>query len=109
MTNNPSDEFQRRLDLARNGGGVMFCGAGFSADCLNFAPDQTLGTGAQLLNLFNEKLSQNPPYRDLKNAADELQERLADHGMMSLLKELYTVSKVTDDMTEIMKYPWQMT
>tara|TARA_Y100000815_G_C13119012_1_gene416109 strand:- start:9 stop:476 length:468 start_codon:yes stop_codon:yes gene_type:complete len=107
MTNNPSDEFQRRLDLARNGGGVMFCGAGFSADCLNFAPDQTLGTGAQLLNLFNEKLSQNPPYRDLKNAADELQERLADHGMMSLLKELYTVSKVTDDMTEIMKYPWQ--
>ncbi len=57
MPTDAYEEFQRRLNLARNGGGILFCGAGFSSDCLNFKPDETLGTGAQLLNLFNTELS----------------------------------------------------
>ena len=72
MKSESFDEFQRRLNLARNGGGILFCGAGFSADCLNFSPDEMLGTGAQLLNLFNAELNQKPPYKDLQNAADAL-------------------------------------
>lgn len=107
MMSNSSDEFERRLNLARNGGGILFCGAGFSADCLNFAPDETIGTGAQLLNLFNSQLRQEPPYKDLQNAADALHDKIADNGMMKLLKERFTVSEVTSDMTDLIRYPWR--
>lgn len=107
MPTDAYEEFQRRLDIARNGGGILFCGAGFSADCLNFKPDETLGTGAQLLNLFNTELRQDPPYKDLQNAADALWDIKADNGMMTLLKDRYTVSEVTSDMTELLNYPWQ--
>ncbi len=107
MESNLFDVFQRRFNLARSGGGILFCGAGFSADCLNFNPDETLGTGAQLLDLFNAELHQVPPYRDLQNAADALQEKIADYGMMTLLKERFTVSNVTSDMADLLRYPWE--
>jgi hypothetical protein len=107
MPTDAHEEFQRRFNLARNGGGILFCGAGFSADCLNFNPEETLGTGAQLLNLFNTELSQKPPYRDLQNAADALWDKIADIGMMKLLKERFTVSNVTSDMADLLSYPWQ--
>lgn len=107
VTNNFADGYLGRLDLARNGGGILFCGAGFSADCLNFGPDETLGTGAQLLQLFNAELDQNPPYRNLQNAADALQKKIGDYGLMQLLKNKFTVSNVTSDMVEILHYPWQ--
>lgn len=107
MESNLFDVFQRRLNLARDGGGILFCGAGFSADCLSFKPDETLGTGAQLLDLFNTELHQDPPYRDLQNAADALQQKIAYNGMMTLLKERFTVSNVTADMADLLRYPWQ--
>lgn len=107
MESNSFDEFQRRLNLARNGGGILFCGAGFSADCLNFKPDETLGTGGQLLDLFNTELSQKPSYSDLQNAADALWDKIANNGMMPLLKDRFSVSEVTSDMAELLCYPWQ--
>jgi len=96
-----------RLNRARAGGGILFCGAGFSADCLNFNPGETLGTGAQLLAICNEELKQKPPFGNLQNAADALWEKRADHGMLTLLKERFTVAEVTTDMTDLLRYPWQ--
>ena len=37
------DNLAERLNRARTGGGILFCGAGVSADCLNFKPEDTLG------------------------------------------------------------------
>jgi hypothetical protein len=107
MADDAHEQFHRRLNLARSGGGILFCGAGFSADCLNFKPDETLGTGAQLLDLFNAELGQKPPYRDLQNAADALWDKIADNGMMTLLKDRFSVSEVTSDMADLLRYPWQ--
>ena len=107
MAENLIGDFSRRLDLARNGGGILFCGAGYSAECLNFKPDETSGTGTQLLNLFNTELGQYPPFRDLQNAADALWEQIADHGMQTLLKDRFTVSDVTSEQVDLLRYPWQ--
>lgn len=107
MPTNEHKEFQRRLNLSRNGGGILFCGAGFSADCLNFLQDETLGTGGQLLDLFNTELGQKPAFKDLQNAADALLDKIDDHGMMTFLKQRYTVSNVTTDMVDLLRYPWQ--
>jgi len=107
MSDDNLSRFHTRLNLSRNGGGLLFCGAGFSADCLSFGPDQSLGTGAQLLEMFNAELEQSPPFRDLKNAADALWEKKADHGMLALLKDRFTVSDVTTDMTDLLRFPWQ--
>ena len=66
--------FETRLNQARNGNGVLFCGAGFTADCLNFNPDVRIGTGSHLLSVFNEELQRRGKthgYRDIRNAADD--------------------------------------
>lgn len=101
------DHLIERLNRARSGGGILFCGAGFSADCLSFKPEETLGTSAQLLNIFNERLKQNPPFGRLQNAADAAWDRLGDNGMETLLKDRFTVAEVTTDMTGVLRYPWQ--
>lgn len=107
MESNSMDKFQKRFNLARSGGGILFCGAGFSADCLNFKPNETLGTGAQLLELFNTHLDHKTPYKNLQNAADALSEKIADNGMMTLLKQKFTVSDITTDMRDLLLYPWE--
>ncbi|WP_291338563.1 SIR2 family protein [Albidovulum sp.] len=101
------DSLVERLNRARAGGAILFCGAGFSADCLNFKPRETLGTGAQLLAMCNEVLEQYPPFAKLQNAADALWDKLGDNGMEKLLKERFTVADVTTDMTDLLRYPWQ--
>lgn len=105
----PSSEFEsykQRMHLAQKGGGILFCGAGFSADCLSFEAEQTLGTGAQLLSLFNSRLERESSFKDLRNAAEELQEKIGEHRMMALLKAQFKVSEVTQDMVDIMRFPW---
>ncbi len=104
-----TDNFSKRLNNARRGGGILFCGAGFSADCLSFKPDTTLGTGAQLLAIINEnlvKLERPGNFGKLQNAADALQREIGENGMLALLKERYAVAEVTEDMCEIVKFPW---
>lgn len=89
---------------------MLFCGAGFSADCLNFKPDDTLGTGSQLLQLFNAKLTElngQSGFKKLQNASDALKKELGENGLMNLLKERFDVTSVSDEMVDILRFPWQ--
>jgi hypothetical protein len=48
---------------------ILFCGSGFSADCLNTELEK-VGTAAPLLGILNSKLG-DPPFTELSLAADE--------------------------------------
>ena len=103
-------KFESLLERAQNGGGVLFCGAGFSADCLNFDSIEEIGTGGALLALINKELNERGTrsgFKDLKNAADEYKESVSEYDLMCLLKQHFSISSVTDDMTEIVKFPWE--
>lgn len=102
-------EFKSFLERARNGGGILFCGAGFSADCLNFSSNDEIGTGDALLALINNELDEKghqTGYRDLKNAIEEYREKVGEYELMHLLKQRFSMSNVTGDMIEIVKFPW---
>jgi hypothetical protein len=101
-------EFPDLLKTASTGGGVLFCGAGFSADCLNLSDNIELGTGDVLLNLLNKELEKDipAPYRKLKNAADMFVELRGESKLLALLRDRFKVARITDDMTELVRYPW---
>lgn len=102
-------EFKSLLERARSGGGVLFCGAGFSADCLNFSNNEEIGTGDALLALINNELAKEghqTGYGDLKNATEEYRESVGEYDLMDLLKQRFSISNVTGDMIEIVKFPW---
>lgn len=97
------------MNAGRNGGAILFCGAGFSADCLSFDPEVTLGTGGQLLDLMNEKLREKGKpgnFKTLANAADALELEIGEHGMLLLLQNNYRVIDPSQDMVDIVNYPW---
>ncbi len=96
------------LKRASTGGGVLFCGAGFSADCLNLSDNAELGTGAVLLKLLNRELEKDipAPYRELKNAADKFIEIRGENKLLALLRDRFSVSRITDEMIELVRFPW---
>lgn len=85
------------------GGSLLFCGAGFSAGCLNFNDDE-LGAAWPLLKAFNDALGYG--FEDLQVAADEYAEEKGDNKLFSLVQDKYSVSKRTAEIDEILKYPW---
>jgi hypothetical protein len=96
------------LKRASTGAGVLFCGAGFSADCLNLAANDELGTGAALLALLNKELEKDitTPYKVLKNAADKFVVLRGQNKLLALLRDRFRVSNITDEMTEVVRFPW---
>ncbi len=100
--------FQDILQASKDGGAVLFCGAGFSADCLNLADQDELGTGATLLRLLNTELSKDigKPYRDLKNAADKFLEVRGEHGLLSLLRDRFRTLHTTEEMSGLLRFAW---
>jgi hypothetical protein len=93
----------------QNGGAVLFCGAGLTADCLNFDDDSTLGVSSHLLRLFNDELKTNGKqtgYKDIKNAAKRFKQDLGNHRMMQLLQDRFRLSKVSSSIVDIVGYPW---
>lgn len=102
--------FETRLNQARNGRGILFCGAGFSADCLNFSGPEEIGTGAHLLNILNSELKKTGKmsgFRDLKNAADHYKQEMGEHGLMNLLCSRFDIKNVSADMVDILRFPWE--
>lgn len=100
---------QDLLERGRAGNAVLFCGAGFSADCLGFDTPDTLGVGAHLLSIINEKLhelGQPSTFRQLPTAARKYEQVAGEHGLMKLLQERFRVSNVPERMVEILRFPW---
>jgi len=97
------------LNRGRSGDAVLFCGAGFTASCLGYEFDGTLGVGAHLLELFNREIlkeSGKSGFRQLPSAASRYKQIAGESGLMALLKSRFTLSNVTQDMSDIVKYPW---
>ncbi len=86
-----------------NGGNLLFCGAGFSADCLNFS-ENSLGTLSPLLKELNDKLDYD--YDNIQYAADEYSKNHGQNGLLKLLQKKYSVSHRVTDVDDILKYPW---
>lgn len=101
---------QELLEQARAGDAVLFCGAGFSADCLGFDTPDTLGVGAHLLKIINEKLEElgePATFRQLPTAARKYSQVAGEHGLMNLLQDRFRVSNVPERMVDILRFPWQ--
>jgi hypothetical protein len=97
------------LSRGRSGDAILFCGAGFTASSLGYDFDGTLGVGAHLLDLLNCEITrkgENGSFRQLPNAASKYKQLAGEHGLMTLLKSRFTLSNVTQDMSDVIKYPW---
>lgn len=102
--------FSEKLNLARNGRGILFCGAGFSASALNFSEHEEIGVGAHLLAFLNVQLKEKgfeTGFKDLRNAADAALEAFGEFGLMSLLQKRFKLENVSADMVDIVKFPWE--
>ena len=97
------------LSRGRKGHPILFCGAGLTADCLNFEDEATIGVTSHLLKLLNEELrvkGKASGYKDIKNAAQRFRADLGAHRLMNLLKERFHLRNVSASIVDIMRYPW---
>lgn len=104
-------DFLDRLDRARTGGAILFCGAGFSADALAIEYDETIGASGALLKLMNEQLvaaGEIGNRRSLQNASQAIMNatRLGAGALRKMLQEKYQVGPLTEAMVDIVRYPW---
>lgn len=97
------------LNRGRSGDAVLFCGAGFTASALGYDFDGTLGVGVHLLELLNKEILKSAGsagYRQLPNAASKFKQVVGEHGLMDLLRSRFTLAKITQDMSDIVQFPW---
>jgi hypothetical protein len=101
------EEYSMSLDkflaLGAGGGNLLFCGAGFSADCLNFNAEQ-IGSASPLHKMLNTAVGYE--YSDMQLAADDYLEKHGENGLLKALSEKYAISKRTESVDEVLKYPW---
>ncbi len=103
------EKLQNLLQNSRNGNTVLFCGAGFTADCLSFDDDSTLGVTFHLLNIINGELKSKGKqgnFKDIKNAAKKFRTEIGNHRLMRLLKERFKINKASASISDILSYPW---
>lgn len=97
------------LQSSRNGSALLFCGAGFTADCLNFDDDGPVGVTRHLLELLNMELAREGKpagFKDIRNAAKRFRTDLGSFRLMGLLKDRFKISKVSSSITDILEFPW---
>lgn len=103
------DKLQEFLQRGRKGSAVLFCGAGLTADCLNFDEATTLGVSSHLLSLLNEELKVNGKqsgFENLRNAASRFKRDLGNNRLMQLLKGQFQLNRVSASIVDIVGYPW---
>ncbi len=91
------------LDLVVERRGLLFCGSGFSANCLSFN-DDALGTASPLLQTLKEEL--NYEYTDLAIAAEDYIKEKGENGLFSLLTEKYSVRNRPQAVDDILAHHW---
>ena len=96
-------DYHEALESCLNGGGYLFCGAGFSADCLTF-DDIRIDTGYPLLQLLNRELSYE--FDDLQTAADEFIQVNGHTALLGLLKHRYQVINIPQSVLDLLSFPW---
>ncbi|MGL4235019.1 SIR2 family protein [Tabrizicola sp.] len=97
------------LQLSRNGNALLFCGAGFTADCLNFDDDGPVGVTRHLLLLLNSTLHDeglSSGYKDIRNAAKKFRTELGNYRLMQLLKDRFKISRVSSSISDLLAFPW---
>ena len=105
------DNLRQLLERGRNGNAVLFCGAGLTADCLNFDDDSSLGVTFHLLQILNDELKNNGKqhgFKDIKNAAKRFRSDLGNHRLLALLKRafVFEISKISASIVDMIQYPW---
>lgn len=101
---------EERLSRGRAGRAILFCGAGLTADCLNFEDAEPLGVTHQLLKLFNDTLAihgRTHGYKDIRNAAKAFKKELGGLRLMTVMQERFKLSKVSAAIADIVRYPWE--
>ncbi len=96
------------LKKGMNGGNILFCGAGFSADCLDFSKN-SLGTLTPLLEELNDELGLlglEDAYETPQHAADAYLEKFNYTSLLTLLRDKYKVLQRPTVIDDILKYPW---
>jgi len=104
------EELRRRLNLARNGHGILFCGAGFSANCLGFEDNAEIGAGEHLKTLIEEKLKkadEHYSFKRLSYAAQYFKDKLGENNLLNFLTNQYDIKNITADMVDIIRFPWE--
>jgi len=91
------------LKNGNNGGNILFCGAGFSADCLSFNDDE-LGGSSPFLEALNARMDYL--YGDIQIAADEFVDKFGEHALYELIADRYTVKTRPTNIAQILNFPW---
>ena len=94
---------EKALATGKDGGLILFCGSGFSSDCLTFA-NAVAGTMSPLHHALNSALEYE--FSDVQLAADEYLAKFGQHALLALLREKYSISRRTAVVDAILRYPW---
>lgn len=104
-----SETMTSLLQRGRNGNALLFCGAGLTADSLNFSDSGTIGVTTHLLSMMNDQLAKNgrqSGFRDIRNAAKRFRTDLGNHTLLSLLQSRFSLSNISASVEDILLYPW---
>ena len=96
-------ELKSALEHGVQGKATLFVGAGFSIDSINFQ-DQNIPSASPLLELLNHGLPKDSKLLDV--AAGRFLDAHGPEKYLGLLRTEYKAKLASEDVVDIMKYPW---